>query len=152
MNYSLEILKVTRKNIIRDIENLSVEQFNIIPNGFNNNIARNLAHLVATQQLLVYGLSGTPFVVPQEIIDLYRKGTAPTTVVNKEQIDEYKSLLISTIDQMEQDLANSVFGENYKTYTTSYGITLSSVEEAVEFNNVHDAMHYGAIKMMLRMV
>jgi hypothetical protein len=152
MSYSLEILKVTRKNIIRDIANLSVEQFNVIPNGFNNNIVWNLAHLVATQQLLVYGLSATPFVVPQEVIDLYRKGTAPTAVVDEKQIEEYKSLLISTIDQMEQDYKNGVFGEDYRAYTTSYGMTLSSVEEAIEFNNVHDAMHYGMIKMMLRMV
>lgn len=152
MNYSLEILKATRKNIIRDIENLSIEQFNIIPNGFNNNIIWNVAHLVATQQLLVYGFSGTPFVVPQELIDLYRKGTAPTAVVDKEQIEEYKSLLISTIEQMDKDYKNGALGENYRAYTTSYGMTLSSVEEAIEFNNVHDAMHYGMIKMMLRMV
>lgn len=152
MSYSLEILKATRKNIIRDIENLSIEQFNIIPNGFNNNIIWNVAHLVATQQLLVYGFSGTPFVVPQELIDLYRKGTAPTAVVDKEQIEEYKSLLISTIEQMDKDYKNGVLGENYRAYTTSYGMTLSSVEEAIEFNNVHDAMHYGMIKMMLRMV
>jgi len=152
MSYSLEILKVTRNNIIKDIANLSVEQFNVVPKGFNNNIIWNVAHLVATQQLLVYGLSGTPFVVPKEIIDLYRKGTAPTEVVGKEQIEEYKSLLISTIGKMEQDYADGVFGENYRTYTTSYNITLNSVEEGIEFNNVHDAMHYGAIKLLLRMV
>ena len=152
MKYSLDILKATRKNIIRDIGNLSIEQFNVIPIGFNNNIIWNVAHLVATQQLLTYGLSGTPFVVSQEIIDLYRKGTAPTSIVNEEKIEEYKSLLISTIDQMEQDYQNGVFGEDYREYTTSYGMTLSSIEEAIEFNNVHDAMHYGMIKMMLRMV
>lgn len=150
--YSLEILKVTRSNIIKDVENLTVEQFNTIPDGYNNNIVWNLAHLVATQQLLAYGLSGTPFVVPQEIIDLYRKGTAPKATVNKEQIEMYKSLLISTIDKMIEDYENGNFSQSYRSYTTSFGITLSSIEEAIEFNNVHDAMHYGMIKMMIRLV
>jgi len=42
------------------IEDFSLEELNKIPEGFNNNIIWNIAHVIATQQALVYGLSGLP--------------------------------------------------------------------------------------------
>jgi hypothetical protein len=152
MRYSFEILRITRNNILKSIENLTLEQLNHIPTGFNNNIIWNVIHLVATQQLLVYGLSGVPFAVAKELVDAYKKGTAPSTPLSAEQVMAYKSLLISTIDQMEQDYENGVFGNGYQTYTTSFNITLKKVEDAIEFNNVHEAMHYGAIKSLMNLV
>ncbi|KAA3640308.1 MAG: DinB family protein [Bacteroidetes bacterium] len=142
-------LRATRKNIALVIKGLSQEQFNKIPDGFNNNIAWNFGHIIVTQQLLVYALSGAKTIIPTDIINLYRKGTSPTTPVTQEQIDELKSYLDSAIDQTEKDLAAGVFGD-YKEYPTSYGITLHNLEEAIIFNNMHEAMHLGYIMAMKR--
>ena len=49
----------------------------IIPDGFNNNIYWNIAHCVATQQLLCYYLSGNPFRIDKYWVDTYKKGHLP---------------------------------------------------------------------------
>jgi hypothetical protein len=43
---------------------------------------------------------------------------------------------------MEKDYAAGLFNE-YKAYPTSFGVTLSEIEEAIMFNNVHEGMHLG---------
>ncbi|MCB0460976.1 MAG: DinB family protein, partial [Flavobacteriaceae bacterium] len=57
MEKQVEILKANRKGILSLIEGLSIMQLNKIPQGFKNNIAWNVAHLLVTQQLLCYKLS-----------------------------------------------------------------------------------------------
>ncbi len=142
-------LRATRKNVSIVVEGLTLEQLNTIPDGFNNNIAWNIGHIVVTQQLLVYALSGAKTIIPSETIDLFRKGTSPEGKVTQEQMDEILSYMESTIDQTEKNLAAGVFGD-YKEYPTSYGITLHNLEEAIIFNNMHEAMHLGYIMAMRR--
>jgi len=152
MKFSFTTLRTTRANILKDIENLSVEQLNAIPEGFNNNIVWNFVHLIATQQLLVYKLSGTPFVVAEDIIEAYKIRTKPEQTIPKLQLNEYKELLLTTVDQMEEDYEHGVFGNDFKTYTTSYNITLTKLEDAINFNNVHEGLHYGVIRALVRAV
>ncbi|PHO01645.1 damage-inducible protein DinB, partial [Rhodobacteraceae bacterium 4F10] len=68
MNKQFEVLKRSRDLVLKRIEGLSLEQLHIIPEGFNNNIAWNVAHLVVTQQLLHYKLSGLNCLAPDELI------------------------------------------------------------------------------------
>lgn len=146
-----DILQVTRNNVIAAVKDISNHQLNYIPEGFNNNIIWNIAHLVATQQLLVYGLTKTPFVVPKPLIDANRKGTKPSMYYSQTDTKEIIEYLTTTTIQMEMDYNSGVFsGKPFKTYTTSYNVTLKSVEDAIAFNNVHEGMHYGIIKMMKR--
>ncbi len=152
MKNQFELLRITRENILKAIEGLSVAQFNQTPEGFNNNIAWNLAHLVATQQLLVYGLSGKPFQVSQGLIDQNRKGTKPEETYTEELLAEVKTLLQTTVEQMEKHHETDHFSGDFKVYPTSYGITLHSVEEAIAFNNLHEGVHFGTIKAIKALV
>jgi len=152
MKFNFDTLRATRSNILKDIEGLSLEQINAIPEGFNNNIVWNFVHLIATQQRLVYLLSGTPYVVAEGIVEGYKIGTKPEQSVTQMQLDEYKQLLMTTIDQMEQDYEQGVFGSDFKTYTTSYKVTLTTVEDAINFNNVHEGLHYGVIMALMRAI
>ena len=146
------LLHQTRNNFIRLVESLSIEQLNIIPDGFSNNIAWNFGHVVAAQQLLCYGLSGLPTRVDAAIIDLYKKGTKPETPVTAEAIIILKKEIISNIDALQDDLTANVF-ITYKPYTTSFGFTLNNIHDAVHFVSVHDGLHFGyamAIRKALR--
>jgi len=147
MKNHFQLLQTTRNNILRLVENLDLETLNKIPEGFNNNLAWNLGHLVATQQLLCYGLSGTPMLVGNDFISKYRKGSKPEGSIDQKELDYIKNQLIVLVDKTEEDLANGVF-QNFKEYPTSYGATLNSVEEAINFNNLHEAMHLGYIIAM----
>ena len=80
MNEQFDILKKSRELVLKELEGLTLEQIHKIPEGFKNNIAWNVAHLVVTQQLLHYKLSGLNPLCPDDLIDGYRKGTFPEKV------------------------------------------------------------------------
>ena len=66
MQKKFDDLLKTRKFLLKITAHLSNEQLNKIPAPFKNNIAWNLAHLVVTQQLLCYKLSGLKCLVSEE--------------------------------------------------------------------------------------
>ncbi len=151
MKEQFDNLRATRKLLKLVTENLSLEQLNKIPEGFNNNIAWNIGHIVVTQQLLVYALSGVRPNVSKELIRVFRKGSTPEKPVTEEQMENIFGKMDTAIDQTFEDYQKGIF-QTYEEYPTSYGITLRSVEQAIEFNNMHEGMHLGYILAMKRML
>lgn len=145
-----DILRQTRKNQLSIIEQFSLEQVNTIPEGFNNNLIWNLGHVIVTQQLLCYKLSGNRLRIDTGLVDKYRKGSKPDAPVGEAAYQQIKDYVFTTVDQMEADHKAGLF-ENYNPYATSFGITLDSIEIAMAFNNSHEAMHLGTM-MALRKV
>lgn len=137
--------------MLKAIDGYSIEQLNKIPDGFSNNIAWNIAHLVVTQQLLCYRMSGLPCLVSDEMIELYKKGTAPTKTVSKEEFEEIKQLFISLPLKFEEDYNNKIF-QDYTSYTTSVNVTLYDIESAGTFNLFHEGIHLGAILALRKLV
>lgn len=135
-------LRVTRKNALDIIEDFSYEQLNKIPVGFSNNLIWNFGHSIITQQLLCYHLNGLEIKTNPELTNKYKKGSRPEGRVEEDEIKLLKSYLFSTIDLLESDFKNGLF-QNYREYTTSYGVTLKNIEQAIRFNAVHEGMHLG---------
>lgn len=142
MQQQIAILKVTRANILKQIEGVALDQLNEIPAGFNNNLIWNAAHVAVTQQLLCYAMSGLAVKLPKEAIAAYRKGAKPEKIVTQAEVDQIKEWLTASIDWLAEDLEAGTF-KSYKEYATSYGFTLTSLADAVSFNNVHEGMHLG---------
>ena len=151
MEKHFELLKITRENVLGMTEGLTNEQLNKIPENFSNNIAWNLGHLVATQQLLCYALSGNETKVPADFINKYRKGSKPEGNISDEEIQFIKTQMFELIESTKADLAKGIF-KNYKTYTTSFNATLESIEDAISFNNMHESMHLGSIIALKKLV
>lgn len=148
MKDTFEVNRTSRKMASSYFENYTLEQLNKIPEGFSNSLIWNIAHIVVTQQLLVYKFSGLPMMVSNEMIEKYRKGSKPESDVMQAEADEIKSLLVKTVDQLEVDYNNGIF-ENYQEYPTSTGFVLKSAKGAIEFNNFHEGLHLG-IMMSIR--
>lgn len=149
MEHVFKHLLQTRKNILSILENNAGKE-HIIPKGFNNSLYWNAAHCVVTQQLLCYKLSGNEMIIDDSIVDAYRKGTAPSDEVpNIIEIGKVKDLLTTSVEQLEKDY-NAGLLKTFNEYPTSYGITLTSVEEAILFNNQHDALHFGYMMAMCK--
>ncbi len=151
MKTQFDILKKSRQLVIKAITDLTLEQLHTIPDGFKNNIAWNVAHLVVTQQLLQYKLSGLDCLVPDELIEAHRKGTFPTKTFTEEEFEEVKDLLIGLPDTLEEDFNEGIF-ESYNTYETSTGFVLDSFETAIHFNNFHEGIHLGIILAIRKLV
>ncbi len=147
MNWSFDITLKTRAILYKFLEQFSLEQLNTVPKGYRNSIYWNIMHVVVTQQLLVYGLSGLPMLIDSQLIEAFRKGTKTEEAASQKDVDLLKGLLTSTIEQTQKDYAAGIF-TNYTTYTVSTKSTLTNVEEALEFNNFHEGIHLGYILAM----
>lgn len=86
--------------------------------------------------------------VSEDMVSKYKRGTKPEHSVTQEEVDEFKKLLWSTLEQTKKDFANSIF-KNFTEFTTMSGYTMKSAKEAMEFNNYHEAIHTG-IMMQIR--
>ncbi len=145
MKIQFDVLRKSRDLVLKELEGLTLEQIHTIPAGFNNNIAWNVAHLVVTQQVLHYKLSGLNCLCPDDLIDAHKKGTSPTKTFTEEEFDEVKELLMGLPDTLQEDFEAGIF-ENYTEYPTSTGFVLSSIDNAIAFNNFHEGIHYGIIR------
>lgn len=150
IKYDLELQRITRNNVLNVVNSLSFEELTMIPKDFNNNILWNFGHLIVTQQLLVYRNSGVSCNVSDKLIQQFGKGSVPSGY-DKGMLDELKRLLVDLIDQTEKDYDKGVL-KDYTIYQTSYNATLSSVEDAIRFNNLHEALHYGYIMALKRAI
>ncbi|MCH2174216.1 MAG: DinB family protein [Lentisphaeria bacterium] len=149
---SVDILRQTRKNLINKVNSLSDEQLLAVPEGMNNNILWNVAHLQVTLKLLIYKLSGLETGLDEQYINMLRKGSSPEDWNGfVPDIEKVKEALIADVDQLEKDIEAGIF-ENYNEYPTSFGVTLSSIEDAINFNTNHENIHLGVILAMAHLV
>jgi hypothetical protein len=151
MKIQFDVLRKSRELVLKELEGLTLDQIHTIPEGFKNNIAWNVAHLVVTQQVLQYKFSGLNCLCPDDLIDTHKKGTFPTKTFTEEEFDEVKELLIGLPDTLEEDFNAGIF-ETYNEYPTSTGFVLTSIETAIAFNNFHEGIHYGIIRSIKKFV
>ena len=148
---SLAQIRKTRSNLVSLLDSSTEIELNHIPKGFNNNLIWNLGHIIASQQFLCYKLSGLPYVIEEDIIHTYRKGTKPIEKYTSKDYDKLKNLAQSTIDQLQADFDNNKFLV-YTPFSTSYGIQINNINEAVDFANIHEAFHLGYTMALRRAV
>ena len=152
MDFTFQVLNNIRGIFKKIIENNSLKDLNKTPNGFNNNIIWNIGHVVVSEQLLAYKLSGLESTLSDEMINKFRKGTKPEGSLTQIEVNEIKDLLSTTIEKTIEDYYDDVF-ENYSSYTVSTtGNTLSNIDEALQFVAIHDGLHYGYVLALLKAI
>ena len=151
MKNVIQLTLEVRKRFHAVLSNTPKEELLKIPEGFNNNIWWNIAHVVVTQQLLVYNLSNLPMNVSDALVSKYKKGTTPDGTATDEEIALVKELLFSTIEKTMEDYENGVF-ESFNEYTTSAKVTLKSVADSMPFSLFHEGLHMGAITALKKKI
>lgn len=149
---SLDYARVVRQKTVDLITTLSIEQLNVIPTGFRNNIAWHLGHLVVSTQLLCYVRTGVQAEGLIKFADKYRNGSKPESFIEQNEIDELSSLLLSSIDNIEADYQKGVFNtiESYSTHT--FGLPLQNIEDVLVCCAMHDTVHWGNIMSMKKVI
>ncbi|MCB9222774.1 MAG: DinB family protein [Crocinitomicaceae bacterium] len=150
MKIEIDLFRATRHNTLEVVKNLSLEQVNEIPDGFTGNIVWHVGHMVATHRGLVYQLNGAPGEFEKEFVLKYKKGSVPEAAISQQEWDFILGKLISQIAELEKDLANPELWKPTTEYTTSYNYTITTLDEALRFSNVHQALHLGYIMAMRR--
>lgn len=151
MEIVLDIAKQTRENFITLMDSLSIEQLNVIPRGFSNNIAWNFAHIVAAQQILCYVRGIVPTRIPTAEVTKYQKGSRPEGFISKDELNYYKEKAFTLLDDLREDAANAIFG-NYEPVTTAFGVTLNNIDDATAYFCTHDNLHFGYAMALKRAV
>lgn len=151
METTFRIAQTSRNILLQFLENHSLEQLNTIPEGFKNNIIWNIGHIVVVQQMLVYNLSGLPMMVSDELVAKYRKGSAPTSNVNDNELSVLKKLLFATLEKTKADFETDIF-KSYNEFTTMTGFVVNSAKAAMEFNNFHEGLHIGIIMQIKKFI
>jgi hypothetical protein len=151
MTTQIEDIKKTRIHILNLVTELTVEQLNEIPTGFNNNIIWNLGHLVASQQSISYLRAGLPPFIDEKYFLAYKPGTSPGQFVDSEQVEAIKKIFLTAIDRFGIDYHNNLF-TSYPSWTSHYGIGNNNIDDAVNFTLFHEGLHLGYIMALKRLV
>ena len=144
MEKIFDITIQNRKILYKILKRTPPELLFKIPEGYRNNIWWNIAHVVATQQILVYKFSNLPARIDDSLVQKFRKGTLPDISPAVEEIDHIAAFLLSTAEWAQEDYENGVFKE-YNEYKTSTKVILRNVEDALAFNLYHEGLHLGVI-------
>ncbi|MBD1393084.1 DinB family protein [Mucilaginibacter glaciei] len=147
----IEIIKQPRLKVLEILNDFMIEQLNVIPAGYNNNLIWNLGHMVATDQAICYKRAGQDTWVNETFFEAYKPGSKPEKFVTTEELDEIKSLFVSSLEQLKKDYDAHLFS-NYPAWTTRYGVEITSIENAIAFLPFHEGLHIGYIMAMRKLV
>lgn len=134
----------TRKSIGLILDRVPLEMVNAIPEGQNNNIVWNAAHLIAVQQTLVNRRSGYQYTEDKFITKEFLPGTAPTGDLDKETVAHIKDRIVANALDMEKAYNDGLYAE-YTPFETRTKIELATVEDAINFELMHTGLHLGYI-------
>lgn len=151
MDKLFETAVFTRSSMLKILENKSYKELVKIPENFNNSIFWNIAHLMVTQQLLCYRMSGCELLIDEAMVGKYGKGSMATEDVKESDIQYVKDHLLLAIKASQKDYEKGLL-KNFKPYMTSTGIELKSIEDAIVFNSFHDGIHVGVVLSLLKIV
>jgi hypothetical protein len=151
MQKQFEILRKTRAYLLSIVDELTVEQLNTVPQGFNNNIIWNFGHVIAAQQGVCYKRGGLPMLIEEDLFNSYKPESKPAERVEENEIQRLKGLLFSTIDDLEKDYKANKF-TGYIPWKTRYGVEINNIEEAITFLSFHDGLHIGYTMALRRVV
>ena len=104
----------TRKSLLKIMETRSYEELVKIPHSFKNSIFWNIAHLLVTQQLLCYRLSGLDLSIDEEMVGKYGKGAIATSKVSMEDIDYVRANLLILMDKLKELMSMSNLKEEWQ--------------------------------------
>ena len=151
MDKLFETAVFTRSSMLKIIENKSYKELVKIPENFNNSIFWNIAHLMVTQQLLCYRMSGRELLIDEAMVSKYGKGSIATEDVKESDIQYVKDHLLMVIKASKKDYEKGILN-NFNPYMTSTGIELKSIEDAIIFNGFHDGIHVGVVLSLMKIV
>jgi hypothetical protein len=154
MDKRIEKIKGFRTFLLQQIEELTIDQLNKIPEGFNNNIIWNIAHMIAAEQNICYVRSGLPVIIGDKYFSPYLPGTKPTSFIDENDVAVIKEFFISTIDQLNADLNHNAFA-NYTPSVAipkTYGFEVNNINDALEYLLYHEGLHSAYVTTLKRMV
>jgi hypothetical protein len=144
MEKHFEDLHQIRNHFLSFLHKYSLNQLIFIPEGFKNHIFWNCAHVLVTQQLMTYYLTDNEMLVENDWVMRFKKGTFGDENVSNDDVKKLIKLLQSTQISLRKDYKSEKLSY-FRSYETSFGIKLETIQDAIRFNNLHESLHLGYI-------
>lgn len=151
MHQAIDNIRKGRLYALSMIEDLSEARLSQVPPGFSNNILWNLGHLVAAQEGVCYKRNGLDAYIAEEFWQRYRPGSHPQQEAGTAEIALVKQELLESLQRLQDDYTAGKFS-NPVPWTTRYGIEIATIEDALNFLQVHDGMHLGYIMALRKLI
>ncbi len=147
----IDTIRATRNLFIQLLDGLTIVELNKVPGGFNNNIIWNFGHVIVSQQILCYKLSGLSLNIDDMYISKYAKGSKPESFVEENEVLFLKQKAIELVNMLVEDLEKNSFVD-FKPYLTSFGVELSSIDDAIKYLTMHEGLHLGYVMALRRIM
>lgn len=151
METEFKITRRSREIFYQYFDTYTLDQLNKIPQGQNNNLIWNIGHIIVSQQTLVYKGANRQPIISEELTARYMRGTKPERDVTQAEADEIRGLLFAPLEKTEEDYRNGIFA-SYNARKSEMGFDLSSIEDAIAFNNHHEGIHLGIMLQLRKLV
>lgn len=152
MTNHFEVARSVREKIAKIALELTTEQLNKIPEGFRNNIAWHIGHIMVSTEALCYVRSGVnPAKSIPHIVD-YQNGSLPKPAISAEEIQYFLNRLQASLSEIEADYQKGIFATVRPYATMTFGIEMKDIETVFEVSAYHDTLHFGHIQAMRKLV
>ncbi|WP_050180142.1 DinB family protein [Domibacillus robiginosus] len=152
-HFLFDQLAFVRKLTLKEAEGIDEAASLLIPAGFGNNIKWNLGHIYLVQERFGFYFTGGEMVMPDAFNDWFGRGSKPADWEGKlPKTDELRVLLKEQTERIKQQTAPLLPYPLKEPFTTSTGLTLSSVEEMLTYSLHHEGLHSETIKSIKRVL
>lgn len=141
---NIEVISHIRNRYLDLFNELSNEQLNRVPAGFNNNILWNLGHLLVTDELMFYKAAGKPSNLDEAFMARFRRGTKPEGVLSDEDTALIKQELAAALPRVTE-LYKAGHFDGYTPVTLSNGLLINDLGGTLAFSAYHHGLHSAAI-------
>ncbi len=148
----VNLFKQSRENFIKLLNSLPEEKLFVIPKGFNNNIIWNFAHCVVAQQSLLYKISGKEVMVNDDLVNTYKKGSLASDIFLKGLKNQMIEISNLAVNKLSKDCLTPELFDGFQVYPTSFGFEINSLDTALDFNNLHEGLHFGYAMALKRAI
>jgi uncharacterized damage-inducible protein DinB len=134
-------LESYRSYILGVLENVTEEEAEVIPKGFNNNIRWNLGHIYLDQYLWIQAVTKEKAGVPEQFQTWFGYGTSPANFTPETPtVAELKSLLKEQPAQIKAQ-----YGERLEEEFAPTEMGMHTIEQVLIRTIFHEGMHLQTI-------
>jgi len=89
--------------------------------------------------------------IEADFIDRFKKGSKCLNNYSNKDVQLIKNQYFHLISKTEKDYKNNIFS-NFKKYPTSTNIELKDIDDALQFNMLHEGIHLGVILSLKKLL
>jgi hypothetical protein len=144
--------KTVRQMVIRQVESIPEEFFDVQPKEFGNTIRWNIGHIISSLDgMLSLGFTFNSN-LPESYAGMFKSGSKPSewtiTPPSKTELVQYLSQQLNALSKVSP----SILEEQLKSPILMGPMKFESVGEIFSFATVHETMHSTAISYLFKVI